>query len=123
MKEPFRRWTVVASLALTLGACSPAGPSSDAASRGPIVVAQSARDKRMVVISITKEGKCLYEASPLPSCDDIFEAAEERLKFAPNTEVVVLYDRAVEHRAVLGVLDQLHKAGIRRVSLSNADGG
>lgn len=112
---------VSVAAALVLGACTPAESSS--VTRSTIILTDTARDKRMVVITITKEGKCLYEGAPLASCDDVFEAAEERMKFAPNTEVVVLYDRTVQHAAVIGVLDQLHKAGIHRVSLSNAEGG
>jgi biopolymer transport protein ExbD len=118
----FRSLLVVTTAALVLGACTPEGPTN-AGDRGTIVLTDTARDKRMVVITITKEGKCLYEGTPLSSCDDVFEAAEERMKFAPNTEVVVLYDRTVQHAAVIGVLDQLHRAGIHRVSLSNAEGG
>ncbi|NUO51917.1 MAG: hypothetical protein HOV80_23960 [Polyangiaceae bacterium] len=120
--QPFQRRFALIPLALALFACTPEGPAN-AGDRGTIVLTQSARDKRMVVITITKEGKCLYEGTPLSSCDDVFEAAEERMKFAPNTEVVVLYDRTVQHAAVIGVLDQLHRAGIHRVSLSNAEGG
>jgi biopolymer transport protein ExbD len=118
---PSRRWIALAALAVALGACAPE-PKTPAGG-APIVLTDSARDKRMVVISITKEGKCLYEGAPLSSCDDIFEAAEERLKFAPQTEVVVIYDRTVQHTAVIGVIEQLRRAGIQRVSLSDGEGG
>jgi biopolymer transport protein ExbD len=119
--NPLRRWLTFASLSFALGAC--AGGEPPPPNSGPIIVTGSSRDKRMIVITITKEGKCLYEGSPLSSCDDVFEAAEERLKFAPQTEVVVIYDRTVQQTAVVGVIEQLKRAGIQRVSLSEGEGG
>ncbi len=119
--NPLRRRLTLASLSFALVAC--AGGEPPAPNSGPIIVTGSSRDKRMIVITITKEGKCLYEGSPLSSCDDVFEAAEERLKFAPQTEVVVIYDRTVQQTAVVGVIEQLKRAGIQRVSLSEGEGG
>ena len=115
-----QRRIALAVLAAALGACTPE-PKTPAGG-APIVLTDSARDKRLIVITITKDGKCLYEGSPLSSCDDVFEAAEERMKFAPQTEVVVIYDRTVQHTAVIGVIEQLRRAGIQRVSLSGEGG-
>lgn len=75
-----------------------------------------------VMVQLTKDGELLFQGQPTPP-----EVLEARMKALvtnkPDTAVVVAADKAIPFEKVVGLIDRLKTAGVKRLALATAKPG
>jgi len=72
-----------------------------------------------VMVQMTKDGEILFQGQPLPP--EVLEGKMKALAAAkPDTAVIIAADKALPFEKVVGLIDRLKSAGIKRLALATA---
>ena len=72
-----------------------------------------------VMVQITKDGETLFQGKPTPP--EVLEARMKALIAAkPDTAVIIAADKALPFEKVVGLIDRLKTAGVKRLALATS---
>jgi biopolymer transport protein ExbD len=82
--------------------------------------AATAREElhQVVTLTVTKEGKLLFDKEPIASVDEVATRLTRWKTTGADVYVVINADRAVEHGRVVDVMDAVRQAGVTRVAVA-----
>jgi biopolymer transport protein ExbD len=73
---------------------------------------------QVVTLTVTKEGKLLFDKEPIASVDEVATRLARWKTTGADVYVVINADRAVEHGRVVDVMDAVRQAGVTRVAVA-----
>lgn len=72
-----------------------------------------------VLVQITRDGETLYQGQSIPP--EVLESRMQALMASkPDTAVVIAADKALPFEKVVGLIDRLKTAGVKRLALATA---
>jgi biopolymer transport protein ExbD len=74
--------------------------------------------RQVVTLTLTKEGKLLFDKEPVQSADDAAARLARWKASGTDVSVVVNADRAVEHGQVVELMDAVRQAGVTRIAVA-----
>jgi biopolymer transport protein ExbD len=74
--------------------------------------------RQVVTLTLTKEGKLLFDKEPIPSVDEAARRLARWKATGTDVAIVINADRSVEHGYVVELLDAVRQAGITRIAIA-----
>jgi biopolymer transport protein ExbD len=74
--------------------------------------------RQVVTVTLTKEGKLLFDKEPMQSTADVVARLGRWKASGTDVSVVVNADRAVEHGQVVELMDAVRQAGVTRIAVA-----
>jgi biopolymer transport protein ExbD len=82
--------------------------------------AASAHDelRQVVTLTVTKEGKLLFDKEPIASVDEAAARIARWKATGTDIAIVINADRAVEHGTVVELMDAVRQAGVTKIAIA-----
>ena len=73
---------------------------------------------QVVTLTLTKEGKLLFDKEPIASADEAASRLARWKATGADVGIVINADSAVEHGTVVELLDAVRRAGVTRIAIA-----
>jgi biopolymer transport protein ExbD len=82
--------------------------------------AATAREElhQVVTLTVTKEGKLLFDKEPIASADEAASRLARWKATGTDVAIVINADRAVEHGTVVELMDAVRQVGVTRIAIA-----
>jgi len=74
--------------------------------------------RQVVTLTLTKDGKLLFDKEPIPSVDVAAARLAHWKATGTDVAIVINADRAVEHGTVVELMDAVRQAGVTRIAIA-----
>lgn len=74
--------------------------------------------RQVVTLTLTKEGRLLFDKEPIPSAHDAAARLMAWTRQGSQPSVVINADRSVEHGHVVELMDEVRQAGVTRIAIA-----
>lgn len=74
--------------------------------------------RQVVTLTVTKEGKLLFDKEPIASVEDAAARLGRWKASGTDVSVVINADRSVEHGQVVELMDAVRQAGVTRIAIA-----